>query len=86
VYDAEGRLVAATVRGVRESYTYDAFGNRTAATGASNCLGQSACASSALTISTTTNHVTGMGYDDAGNVNAGLAGEVHTYDGTSSAV
>jgi YD repeat-containing protein len=56
VYDAENRLTTSVTRGVTESYTYDAFGNRKTATGATNCLGQSTCAQS-VTVSNTTNRL-----------------------------
>jgi RHS repeat-associated protein len=81
LYDAEGRLVRATVRGVQEDYVYDAFGNRTSATGATNCLGTSPCATS-VSVSPSTNHLTsGVSYDDAGSVTA-ANGAAYTYDGT----
>jgi YD repeat-containing protein len=54
VYDVENRLTTSVTRGVTETYTYDAFGNRKSATGATNCLGQTICAQP-LTVSNTTN-------------------------------
>jgi RHS repeat-associated protein len=89
LYDAEGRLVTAVVRGVQGTYAYDAFGNRKAATGETNCLGQSVCASP-LTVSPGTNHLltttnnnvtANVGYDAAGNITA-ASGGIYTYDGT----
>jgi RHS repeat-associated protein len=82
LYDAEGRLVRAMIRGVQEDYTYDAFGNRKTATGATNCLGQTTCATP-VTVDSNTNHLTnsGLAYDSAGNMTSANGG-VYTYDGT----
>lgn len=79
LYDAEGRLVRATVRTVQEDYAYDAFGNRTSATGATNCLGQSPCATP-VTVTPSTNHLGGVSYDDAGSITA-ASGATYSYDG-----
>jgi RHS repeat-associated protein len=81
-YDPEGRLKESVTRGVTETYTYDAFGNRKSAVGATNCLGQSTCATT-VTVEPATNHLTnsGVSYDAAGNMTA-TNGGVYTYDGT----
>ncbi|MEA2239406.1 MAG: hypothetical protein QOC81_4130 [Thermoanaerobaculia bacterium] len=90
LYDAEGRLKTAVVRGVTGSYSYDAFGNRKTATGETNCYGQTVCAtpltvnSSTNRLSTTTNSsgtTTNVTYDAAGNI-TGVTGGSYTYDGT----
>ncbi|MEA2238177.1 MAG: hypothetical protein QOC81_2901 [Thermoanaerobaculia bacterium] len=90
VYDAEGRLVTAVVRGVTGSYTYDAFGNRKTATGETNCYGQTVCATP-LTVEPSTNRLmtttnssgttANVAYDAAGNITAATGGS-YTYDGT----
>jgi RHS repeat-associated protein len=81
-YDAEGRLVRAIVRGVQEDYVYDAFGNRTSATGATNCLGTAPC-TAPVSVSPSTNHLTNsdVSYDAAGSVTA-ASGANYSYDGT----
>jgi RHS repeat-associated protein len=89
LYDAEGRLKQATVRGVLETYIYDEFGNRQSATGATNCLGGSPCAAP-VNVSSSTNHLTSSGglavtYDDAGSVKA-ANGASYVYDGTGMMV
>jgi YD repeat-containing protein len=89
LYDSEGRLVSAVIRGVPVTYTYDAFGNRTTATGETNCLGQSVCATP-VTLDSATNRLktttangstTNVGYGPAGNITA-VSGGNYTYDGT----
>jgi RHS repeat-associated protein len=75
IYDTAGRLVSGTADKQRnpqsvsrQDYTYDAFGNRTSATrapGSIDCLG--GCELSPP-IDTSTNHITGAQYDDAGNL------------------
>jgi RHS repeat-associated protein len=91
LYDAESRLTQAVIRGVTESYVYDAFGNRKSATGATNCLGQSICAQP-VTVDKTTNRLMALNgatvhYDPPGNVVAidatgGSPATVYLYDGT----
>jgi RHS repeat-associated protein len=82
LYDAQGRLKESVTRGVTETYTYDAFGNRKSAIGATNCLGQTTCATT-VTVDSATNRLTnsGVSYDAAGNMTAANGG-VYTYDGT----
>jgi RHS repeat-associated protein len=88
LYDAEGRLVTAVIRGVTGTYTYDAFGNRRTATGETNCYGQTVCATP-LTLDISTNRLvittngttTNVGYDAAGNITS-ASGGVYAYDGT----
>jgi len=93
-YDLEGRLKVSLTRGVEEDYTYDAFGNRKTATGATNCLGQTTCAQPVtLDTPTTTNRLLTINggavtYDPAGNVTkvtgVGSAPDaVYVYDGTA---
>jgi RHS repeat-associated protein len=89
VYDSAQRLVISVTRGVQENYTYDAYGNRTSATGAVNCLGQTNCAQS-VTVDPNTNHLTTINgaavtYDAAGNIKtiaatSGSPGAVYSYD------
>jgi len=89
VYDGAQRLVSSVTRGVQENYTYDAYGNRTSATGAVNCLGQTNCAQAA-TVDSNTNHLTSINgaavtYDAAGNIKTVAAtsnspGAVYSYD------
>ncbi|HSY50861.1 MAG TPA: DUF5675 family protein [Thermoanaerobaculia bacterium] len=88
LYDLEGRLKVSVTRGVEEDYTYDAFGNRKAATGASNCLGQTTCAQP-VTVDPPSNHLltingASVTYDSAGNVTdiAGSPSTHYVYDGT----
>jgi RHS repeat-associated protein len=91
VYDGAQRLVSSVTRGVQENYTYDAYGNRTSATGAVNCLGQTNCAQT-VTVDSNTNHLTTINgaavtYDAAGNINtiaatSGSPGAVYSYDAT----
>jgi YD repeat-containing protein len=64
LYDVEGRLKESVTRGVTETYTYDAFGNRTSAIGATNCLGQTTCAS-IVTVDPATNRLTNSGVSSA---------------------
>jgi RHS repeat-associated protein len=80
-YDLEARLTQGTVQGSQQSYTYDAFGNRTGATraaGAAPCVG--GC-EAAVTVDHHTNHLGEQTYDDAGNVKTGF-GASYKYDGT----
>jgi RHS repeat-associated protein len=89
VYDGAQRLVRSVTRGVQENYTYDAYGNRTSATGAINCLGQTNCAQ-AVTVDSNTNHLTSINgaavtYDAAGNIKtiaatSGSPSAVYSYD------
>ncbi len=89
VYDSAQRLVSSVTRGVQENYTYDAYGNRTSATGAVNCLGQTNCTQT-VTIDSNTNHLTTINgaavtYDVAGNIKTiaattGSPGAVYSYD------
>jgi RHS repeat-associated protein len=91
VYDSAQRLVGSVTRGVHENYTYDAYGNRTSATGAVNCLGQTNCAQT-VTVDSNTNHLgtingAAVTYDDAGNIQtiaaaSGSPGAIYSYDGT----
>lgn len=81
LYDVEGRLMQATVQGSQQSYTYDAFGNRTSATRAQ---GSAACAGgceAVVTVNHQNNHLAEQTYDEAGNVKSGY-GATYTYDGT----
>jgi RHS repeat-associated protein len=83
IYDSLGRLKEGTVQGNQQSYTYDAFGNRltaTRASGAVGCAGGTAC-EAAVTVLAQSNHLSGVTYDEAGNVTSGF-GAVYTYDGT----
>ncbi|MBV9068120.1 MAG: hypothetical protein JO093_12215 [Acidobacteria bacterium] len=90
VYDSVQRLVSSVTRGVQENYTYDAYGNRTSATGAVNCLGQTNCAQT-VTVDSNTNHLitingAAVTYDAAGNIKMIAAtssspGAVYLYDG-----
>jgi RHS repeat-associated protein len=80
-YDVEGRLTQATVQGSQQSYTFDAFGNRTGATratGAAPCVG--GCEAT-VTVDHQTNHLGEQTYDDGGNVKTGF-GASYKYDGT----
>ncbi len=91
VYDSAQRLVSSVTRGVQENYTYDAYGNRTSATGAVNCLGQTNCTQT-VTVDSNTNHLATINgaavtYDVAGNINtiaatSGSPGAVYSYDAT----
>jgi RHS repeat-associated protein len=91
VYDTAQRLVSSVTRGVQENYTYDAYGNRTSATGAVNCVGQSNCAQT-VTVDSNTNHLgtingAAVTYDAAGNIQtiaaaSGSPGATYSYDGT----
>jgi RHS repeat-associated protein len=91
LYDSTQRLVSSVTRGVQENYTYDAYGNRTSATGAVNCLGQTNCAQT-VTVDSNTNHITTINgaavtYDAAGNISTIAAtstspGAVYSYDAT----
>jgi RHS repeat-associated protein len=78
IYDTAGRLLSGTAdvqhTGLvsQQDYTYDAFGNRTAASrtaGSVGCLGGCEL-SPTIDQNTTTNHITGSGaqYDAAGNL------------------
>jgi RHS repeat-associated protein len=83
IYDSLGRLKEGTVQGNQQSYTYDAFGNRltaTRASGAVGCAGGTAC-EAAVTVLGQSNHLSGVTYDEAGNVTSGF-GAAYTYDGT----
>ena len=90
VYDSAQRLVSSVTLGVQENYTYDAYGNRTSATGAVNCLGQTNCAQT-VTVDSNTNHLMAINgaavtYDAAGNIKtiaaiSGSPGAVYSYDG-----
>jgi RHS repeat-associated protein len=90
-YDVQQRLTQAVIRGVTETYTYDAFGNRKSATGAVNCMGQTTCAQP-VTVDSNTNRLMSVNsaavtYDAAGNVRTvGAIGSTpaasYSYDGT----
>jgi len=89
LYDVEGRLKVSVTRGVKEDYTYDAFGNRRTATGATNCLGQTTCAQPVV-VDTPTNRLQTINnnviqYDAAGSITdiPGLPITHYVYDGTS---
>ena len=88
LYDPQGRLVSAVILGVPVTYTYDAFGNRKTATGETNCLGQTVCATP-VTLDSATNRLktttangstTNVEYGPVGNIKA-ASGGVYTYDG-----
>ena len=91
LYDVQGRLKTSVTRGVEEDYTYDAFGNRKTATGATNCLGQTVCAQP-VTVSNTTNRLLTINgatvhYEAPGNIIGidAITGSLATsylYDGT----
>ena len=89
LYDLQGRLVTAVIRGVTATYTYDAFGNRRTATGETNCYGQTVCATpltldsptNRLLTTTANNATTNVLYDAAGNITSASGGN-YTYDGT----
>jgi RHS repeat-associated protein len=80
-YDVEGRLMHATVQGNLQSYTYDAFGNRTGTTRASNAVGCVGGCEATVTVDHQTNHVAEQTYDEAGNVVSGFTA-AYKYDGT----
>src|SRR3954453_9509097 len=80
-YDVEGRLKQATVQGNQQSYTYDAFGNRTSATRATNAAGCVGGGEATVPARPKTNHLDEQTYDDAGNVETGF-GATYPYDGT----
>jgi YD repeat-containing protein len=89
LYDLQGRLKTSVTRGVEEDYTYDAFGNRKIATGATNCLGQTTCAQPVAVDAPTNRLQTINGnmvlYDAAGNLFdvAGTPSTHYVYDGTA---
>src|SRR5947209_12476874 len=93
-YDGVSRLTSATVRGITQSYTYDAFGNRLTASSLSHgCAGGMDC-SITVTTDSASNRVTqatigttnyASSYDDAGNM-ASFAGVSFTYDSLGSMV
>jgi len=86
VYDVEDRLVDATVQGNEQKYEYDIYGNRTNAYRvgpAVACLGNTTCEAPVTMSETpsTTNHLAGVTYDEAGNVTQGYDA-TYVYDGT----
>jgi RHS repeat-associated protein len=91
LYDAENRLTTSVTRGATETYTYDAFGNRKSATGATNCLGQTVCAQP-VTVSNSTNRLLTINgatvhYETPGNIIGidaitGSPATSYVYDGT----
>lgn len=90
-YDTAGRLISATAGGAANAvtYQYDTFGNRIAAmpaTGAAKCVGNTDC-DLPVTVSRTTNHfiMTGVGYDQAGNLSQLDASNSFTFDALSMA-
>jgi RHS repeat-associated protein len=80
-YDVEGRLTQATVQGSQQSYTFDAFGNRTGATRSTGAVGCVGGCEATVTVDHQTNHIAEQTYDDAGNVKTGF-GAAYKYDGT----
>ena len=81
LYDSVGRLTKATVQGSQQSYTYDAFGNRTSATraaGSASCVG--GCETT-VTVIPASNHIAEAAYDEAGNVTS-ANGVTYAYDGS----
>ena len=70
-YDSLSRLAAANVKGVSETYTYDAFGNLTQKTTGTLTVG--------LPTDTATNHLTEQSYDAAGNL-IGDSSETNAFD------
>ncbi len=89
LYDTENRLTTSVTRGVTETYTYDAFGNRKTATGATNCLGQTTCAQP-VAVDAPTNRLQMINgntvqYDAAGSITdiAGTPSTHYVYDGTA---
>jgi RHS repeat-associated protein len=86
VYDTEDRLVDATVQGNEQRYEYDIYGNRTNAYRVGQavaCLGNTTCEAPVTMSETpsTTNHLAGVTYDEAGNVTQGYDA-TYVYDGT----
>jgi RHS repeat-associated protein len=85
VYDAAGRIVSGTALGPanRQSYTYDAFGNRLSATTVSAipCAGGVDC-QEAIVVNSATNRMEGSAtYDEAGNVRSlGDGHSTYEYD------
>jgi len=78
VYDAVGRLVLSDLAGVRSTYAYDAFGNRTAcAQGAGDCQYGS--------VDAATNRLSTATYDAAGNVTS-FYGHTYSYDAQNMAM
>src|ERR1041384_527090 len=83
-YDRAGRLKSATVNGSAntQTFTYDAFGNRTDAARPANalqCVGGTACEMAAPVVSTT-NHLSSATYDEAGNVKTLDGTYTYSYD------
>jgi RHS repeat-associated protein len=70
-YDAFGRLVQSGVKGLRQSYTYDRFGNRL------TCTSNGGDCQYGLTANSNTNRLDGVTYDAAGNATVFMN---HTYD------
>jgi len=70
-YDSLSRLVTANVKGVSETYAYDAFGNLTQKTTGTLTVG--------LPTDTATNHLTEQSYDAAGNL-IGDSSETNAFD------
>ena len=70
-YDSLSRLATANVKGVSETYTYDAFGNLIQKTTGSLTVG--------LPTDTATNHLTEQSYDAAGNL-IGDSSETNAFD------
>jgi RHS repeat-associated protein len=73
-YDAAGRLIQATVRGITRTYTYDPQGNRTNCSelAAGDCQG-------GISVNTSTNRMNQASYDAAGNVTA-FNGHFYAHD------
>jgi RHS repeat-associated protein len=74
VYDVAGRLVLGDAKGIRRTYAYDAFGNRT------QCLQDPATNSQyGHTINVANNRIDGLTYDNAGNATS-FEGHQYRYD------
>jgi RHS repeat-associated protein len=63
-----------------EQYSYDTFGNRAVPCQSSNLSGLTWEVTSVSSYNTSTNRITGWGYDAAGSINATPAGQSITYD------
>ena len=74
VYDTANRIVRGSTAGVEQTYTYDAFGNRT------GCMQAGGDCQSGMAIDSATNRVAGLTYDARGNLTRLPEGHELTYD------